>query len=765
MRGKQADAILQRAQKSLTNERINDIKKKLKDFEMKRAEADEFLFSACSNETYEEIKMWMAHAHKRIFNYFREKQQRKFTRLHDKKIDADRKNNGPIVEVNKEECERIKSKWVVNLSDKTLTSDEENVLKHGLNFAVSPKEIPVDDYIIAIETACRAIGPVSKEAETLRAHCVRVLKNAPRPKPNLKKSERVALDNLAKDSTITIVPADKGRAVVVMNTTDYKTKAELLLSDEKTYQQLKKDPTSKFSNRLISQLKDIKKEGNLDEREYRRIYPTSAMVPRFYGLPKVHKQGAPLRPIVASRGSITYELAKVLAQILSPLVGQNGYALKNSAEMVKELSNLTLGDTDVLVSFDVTALFTKVPVDKSLDIIFERLMLDQSLSSRTKLSAQQVRDLLGTCLKTTYFQYNGIIYTQVEGAAMGSPVSPIVANLFMEWFEETALQSFPFDITLWKRYVDDTIVALCQSLIEDLTRHINSIDDSIKFTREEEADHTLPMLDTLTTRNNEGRLSFSVYRKPTHTDQYLQFVSNQPLQHKLGVVKTLIHRCHTICSTEEAKVKELEHLQKVLSVSGYPRSAWTAATAARPPTQTDRSQTSSTRPYKGSVSLPYVGPVSEAVARYIRRTGVQVHMRPTNTLRAKLVHPKDKTDRLDQAGVVYKIQCNDCPELYVGETERRLNTRFKEHHRSSSPVGVHVEQRRHSIDEGSVSVLHRESDWFRRGVAEAVFIQREAPTLNQGRERHTLPTIYQELLGPCRPCVTGSFDPDTAEQA
>ena len=49
----------------------------------------------------------------------------------------------------------------------------------------------------------------------------------------------------------------------------------------------------------------------------------------------------------------------------------------------------------------------------------------------------------------------------------------------MEWFEETAPQSFPFDITLWKRYVDDTIVALCQSLIEDLTRHINSIDDSI----------------------------------------------------------------------------------------------------------------------------------------------------------------------------------------------------------------------------------------------------------------------------------------------
>ena len=113
--------------------------------------------------------------------------------------------------------------------------------------------------------------------------------------------------------------------------------------------------------------------------------------------------------------------------------------------------------------------------------------------------------------------------------------------------------------------------------------------------------------------------------------------------------------------------------------------------------------------------------------------------------------------------MVYKIKCNDCPDVYVGETERRLNTRYKEHHRSSSPVGLHMEQRRHSMDEGSVSVLHREVDWFRRGVAEAVQIQREAPTLNRGRERHILPAIYQELL-PQRAPRAGSLDPHVSAQ-
>ena len=96
--------------------------------------------------------------------------------------------------------------------------------------------------------------------------------------------------------------------------------------------------------------------------------------------------------------------------------------------------------------------------------------------------------------------------------------------------------------------------------------------------------------------------------------------------------------------------------------------------------------------------------------------------------------------------MAYRIACNDCNATYVGETERKLNTRFKEHHRSSSPVGHHLEDRRHSVDETSVSVLHKETDWYRRGVAEAIYIQQESPSLNRGRERHLLPAIYNELL-------------------
>ena len=326
----------------------------------------------------------------------------------------------------------MKSKWVVNLSDRTLSPGETSLLEKGLNFAVTPSTLPAKDYVIGIEQACKLIGPESKQADRLRADCCKILKNTPLPKSNIRKEEKEALHSLSKDDSITILPADKGRAVVVMNAKDYKDKAKALLSDTNTYKSLSKDPTSKYRTQVISQLQELKNAGAISELKYKQLYPTSSTIPRFYGLPKVHKSGAPLRPIVASRGSLTYNIARYVADILSPIVGKNGFALKNSAEMVKELKECHLDETDVLVSFDVTALFTSVPVDQSLDVIYDRLCSDDTLSNRTNMTAAQVRDLLAICLRTTYFLFDGTIYMQVEGAAMGSPVSPIVANLFME---------------------------------------------------------------------------------------------------------------------------------------------------------------------------------------------------------------------------------------------------------------------------------------------------------------------------------------------
>ena len=253
---------------------------------------------------------------------------------------------------------------------------------------------------------------------------------------------------------------------------------------------------------------------------------------------------------------------------------------------------------------------------------------------------------------------------------MGSPVSPLVANLFMENFEVKALASFPHPIKLWARYVDDTICVIKRELIDEFTDHLNSQHPAIKFTSERETEGKIAMLDILMTRRDDGSLKFAVYRKATHTDHYLQCNSHQPLQHKFGVIRTLRHRSNTVITEMEDKEKEDAHLKRVLSISGYPQWTWQL-----PSSKTNKSPP--TRAIKGVISMPYIQGITEPLTRYMRAQGVMVHPKPHSKLRDLLVAPKDPINTLDKTGVVYQISCGDCPSGYVGETSRALRTRLE----------------------------------------------------------------------------------------
>ena len=142
------------------------------------------------------------------------------------------------------------------------------------------------------------------------------------------------------------------------------------------------------------------------------------------------------------------------------------------------------------------------------------------------ISVQNIIELLGFCLYNTYFSFQNKFYEQVERAPMGSPVSPIVANLYMECFERKALASAINPPQVWYRFVDDTWVIQKQAFLD----HINSIDPAIKFTVEgTQGNGAIPFLDTLVTPLADRSLSIRVYCKPTHSDQYLQWDSHHSL--------------------------------------------------------------------------------------------------------------------------------------------------------------------------------------------------------------------------------------------
>ena len=330
---------------------------------------------------------------------------------------------------------------------------------------------------------------------------------------------------------------------------------------------------------------------------------------------------------------------------------------------------------------------------------------------------------------------------------MGSPVSPIVANLFMEDFEQRALNSSPHPVKIWYCYVDDTICIMDKDHVDDFTHHINSIKDAIKFTTEPEVNNSIAMLDTKITRHPDGSMTCGVYRKPTHTDQYLNFGSHHPLQHKLGVVRTLTHRANTIITREEDRQQEMHHIQNCLSKCGY--EPWVFAVSNNKETDKQKAKYANRPPAKGSVVIPYVQGVSETIARVYQSKGIRTHYKPVNSIRQQLVAPKDKIKTVDKSGVVYQLNCQECPAAYVGESERALRTRVGEHKRPSnttSPVAQHAKQSKHRIDWSNVKVLDQDSNYFSRGVREAINIYRHPSSLNRDKGRHQLPPVYQSIL-------------------
>ena len=125
-------------------------------------------------------------------------------------------------------------------------------------------------------------------------------------------------------------------------------------------------------------------------------------------------------------------MAKVLAKVLRPLVGKSPHHIQSTKGFVNRVSKVTLLPGECLCSYDVTALFTSVSIDPALNIIRELLEQDVTLQDRTVLLVQNIIDLLVFCLHNTYFSFQNKFYEQVEGMAVRSPLSPIVANLYME---------------------------------------------------------------------------------------------------------------------------------------------------------------------------------------------------------------------------------------------------------------------------------------------------------------------------------------------
>ena len=146
------------------------------------------------------------------------------------------------------------------------------------------------------------------------------------------------------------------------------------------------------------------------------MYPTGAGIPKFYGLPKVHKAGVPLRPIVSSRGPVTYNTSKGLARIFKPLAGRSTFSVQNTMDFVEQVKNIRVQPQECIVSYDVKALFTSVPIKPAIKITKQLLEDDKELQHRTSMTVHNIICLLEFCLNNTSFFFQGRFHEQTGGS-------------------------------------------------------------------------------------------------------------------------------------------------------------------------------------------------------------------------------------------------------------------------------------------------------------------------------------------------------------
>ena len=258
--------------------------------------------------------------------------------------------------------------------------------------------------------------------------------------------------------------------------------------------------------------------------------------------------------------------------------------VKDSKSFSDHLKLVKISGEEELVSFDVFALFTSIPVPTALDVI-NRLFTEHIEDPDTKdkygcsfrhntigLEKDEVMQLLKLVLENCVFTFQDKFSKQLHGTTMGSPCSPVVANIYMEYFENMALgPELPIPVKDWKRYVDDVFSIIPKGNRDKMLQYLNSIDPHIKFTIEQPNEEGgIPFLDTFPKPQGED-IAVTVYRKPTHTDRYLDFHSSHPVLAKRAVVRALMDRAENVCSDPDILAKEIEHLNKVLCYNNYPQ--------------------------------------------------------------------------------------------------------------------------------------------------------------------------------------------------
>ncbi|XP_067633938.1 uncharacterized protein [Eurosta solidaginis] len=630
--------------------------------------------------------------------------------------------------------------WFVNKTKVEFPSDIQTLLTKGPKFAlpIENTKFPLFKYIADGENLVQTIKVKEKQDEARTKLSLLIKDHTTTNRQST--IDRAITDTvgrtrkfLSKNKNIRILTSDKGNKTVAMDISDYNKKMGDILNDLTMYRVQRQDPTSRLQSKNNSLVDKLYKLDLISKIEKNKLSTTTALPPRIYGLPKLHKEGTPLRPICSATGSPAHNLCKYIADILKSATANSAYNIKNTLEFKTKIKNTYISDNEKLISFDVISLFPSIPTQLALEIIRDNWM---KIEEHTNIPKKLFMEILTFCIEENrYFKFNDILYTQLKGLPMGSPTSPVIADIVMEKLLENTTTKLARVPRLLTKYVDDLFAIIHEDDVKSTLDTLNSFNKYINFTMELEEDGKLPYLDSVVIRS-KNELKLKWYKKSTSTGRIINFYSKHPKTMIMNTAMGCIRRMLEI--TDDTYHEEIKNeIKLLLRRNDFPENI--IKTLLNKYQEEKNQEKEKEKPQKIFKSVAYVPKLSERLAKSdcYNKDEVKIAHKPINTLKNIYNQTKSKIPHTEKSNIVYEIPCNGknnqpCHSVYIGTTKGKLKTRLAQHKsdykycqhtvNQKTALMTHCTENSHSPNFDKATILQQEQHYRKRFTLEMLHI-------------------------------------------
>ena len=382
--------------------------------------------------------------------------------------------------------------------------------------------------------------------------------------------------------------------------------------------------------------------------------------------------------------------------------------IDNSLKLKEKINDIKIPSDFDIISLDVVSLFTNVPKNLVVQSIEKRWT---QLHNKINMSCTEFIEVIKFILNNNFFQFNKKFYKQTFGSAMGNPLSPILSDIVMEDLEIECIKKLNVKPLFYFRYVDDILLCVPSNSIDHTLNTFNTYDKNLQFTVEIAQNKSISFLDLKIIIDQHRHIITNWYRKPTFSGRYLNYNSHHPLSNKIAIIYCLVDRAINL-SHSSFHNDNILFIKNVLKLNDYPKKVIDFHLKKRLKNLTfSNSRKTKTFNNKAIISLPYVKELELFNHHFFTQVSTKVVYSTKNKLSSIIKLGKDKTDKVNQANVVYKINCKDCNASYVGQTSRRLQVRAKEHAKKykdkdqNSGLFMHTHDNNHTIDFQNIKIL------------------------------------------------------------